>query len=356
VGIFHNYHVTKEAWEFPVKIKQTGIVFEGFSPNLNKELHIGHLKNLCIAVAITNITGAKPVGMLGAAVGVKEGALKKYEEWCDLAGYHPQVWLDKELPPPTVAMNEGTGEYAGCKVWNDVVIYKSNGSPTYAAHDLSFAELVKPNFYLTGEEQHEHFTSLGLGEKHIPMGLVLGKDLKKMKSTLKQEGETANLMTADELIAQLLSTIKATDHPQELVWNVVAWQFNSASVGKNTVLDVEGWCKITSPGIYITYTNARIGKALKLAQVPDASQMDDEDIKLCGFASYVNYYWQKAIDENEPSHVAQFALKLAKKLSEVYSKKSIKDGSAGFVYALTYATNVLQQCMKLLGMKVLDTI
>lgn len=329
-------------------------MIDGFSPNLNKELHIGHLKNLCIAAALVNIAGMKPVAMLGAANGIKEGALEKYGEWCGKAGYKPAVFLDTELPPPTVELQDGSGEYAGCKLYNGVVVYKSTGAASYAAHDLSFAGLVKPDFYLTGAEQHPHFVSLGLGEKHIPMGLVLGKDAKKMKSTLKQEGETANVMTAAELVSQLEQIVKG-DNP-DLVWNVLAWQFNSASTKKSTMLDVEGWCKITSPGIYVTYTAARISKALKLAQAPDEGQMDAEDIALCGFASYSQYYWQKAIEENEPSHVAQFAMKLAMKLSELYGKKSIKDGSAGFVFALQYAVDALKQCMTLIGMKVLDEV
>ena len=81
MGIHHNYHVTKQAWKYPTTVKPSEIVFDGFSPNLNKGLHVGHLKNLCIAAAITNITNAKPVAMLGAANGVKqkEEEIKEFE-------------------------------------------------------------------------------------------------------------------------------------------------------------------------------------------------------------------------------------------------------------------------------------
>jgi arginyl-tRNA synthetase len=346
-----------------VNPQPTGIIFDGFSPNLNKDLHVGHLKNLCIAAAISNITKAKPVAMLGASNGVVAGALGKYHDWCKLAGYNPAVYFDSELPAPNVPLVDGIGEYAGCKMllpspyWlGNVVVYKSSGKPTYAAHDLSFAELVQPDFYLTGEEQHPHFVSLGLGKKHLSMGLVLGTDSKKMRSTVKQEGEVANGMTADELISQVSASIKPTEHPMDLIWNVLAWQFNSTVVAKNTVLDVKSWCNISSPGIYITYTNAKIRKALSLAGAPDVSGLTLEDAQLCGFVSYFNYYWQKAIEDKEPCYIAQFALKLAKKLSEIYSKKSIQHGEPGFIYSLHYAANALGQCMHLLGMNTMATV
>jgi arginyl-tRNA synthetase len=354
--MFHNYHATPEGWEWPVKAEPSGIIFDGFSPNLNKELHVGHLKNLCIAAAIANITNAKPVAMLGAANGIVEGALEKYEQWCQTAGYKPDVFFDNQLPAPTVALTDGEGAYAGCKMLGDVVIYKSSGAATYAAHDLSFVEAVKPDFYLTGQEQHSHFKSLGLGKQHLSMGLVLGMDKKKMRSTVKLEGEQVNLMLADELINETLAVLKPTPEPYKLAWNVLAWQFNSTSVGKDTVCDVKAWCGITSPGIYISHTNAKVSKALSFAGLPDAKAMSQEDAELCGYASYMHYYWQKAIDYKEPSHIAQFALTLAKKLSEVYGKKSIKNGDEGFVFALSYAVGVLQQCMKLLGMHVLEEV
>ena len=177
------------AWEWPIKPIPSKIVFDGFSPNLNKELHIGHLKNLVIASAITNITSAIPVAMLGAAKGINDSAVEAYKNWCSLANYNPKIYFDIELPPTSKILVDGTNEYIGCKMFNDGVIYKSNGESTYAAHDLSFAELVSPDFYLTGQEQSTHFKSLGLGNKHIPMRLVLGKDGTKMKSTIKKDGD-----------------------------------------------------------------------------------------------------------------------------------------------------------------------
>lgn len=183
---FHNYHVTKKNWGWPEKLPETKPrVIDGFSPNLNKKLHGGHLKNLAVANALANILGGKPVAMLGASLGIQEGALETYLDWCDLAGYQPTIYLDTHLPPPSINFTDGTGEYEGCKMFGDVVAIKSNGTPTYAYHDLAFAEDIGPDFYLTGNEQKPHFASLGLGDKHLALGLILGPDGKKMRAQSK---------------------------------------------------------------------------------------------------------------------------------------------------------------------------
>jgi hypothetical protein len=43
-------------------------------------------------------------------------------------------------------------------------------------------------------------------------------------------------------------------------------------------------------------------------------------------------------------------------MSEEYEKKSIKDGEAGFIFAMQYASDILKQSMLLLGMNVLQEI
>src|SRR5437588_768930 len=50
---FHNYHFTAAHFQlppFPAPHAET-VVLEGFAPNLNKHLHVGHLKNLALANA-----------------------------------------------------------------------------------------------------------------------------------------------------------------------------------------------------------------------------------------------------------------------------------------------------------------
>jgi hypothetical protein len=78
--------------------------------------------------------------MLGAALGVLPGASEELQALFDFVGYHPHVYLDTSLPKGIVPSVPGTGEYAGCQVWQGplgpVVLVKVDGKPTYAYHDL----------------------------------------------------------------------------------------------------------------------------------------------------------------------------------------------------------------------------
>lgn len=324
---------------------------------MNKQLHAGHLKNLAVATALVNVTGGEAVAMLGASLGFKAGALEQYKAWCELAGYQPTLYFDTELPSPPQDLVDGEGEYVGCKLYNGVVIYKSTGAPTYAAHDLSFAATVSPDYYLTGAEQAPHFASLGLGSKHLPLGLVLGHDGKKMKSTLKKEGEEANMMSAVELFDSVKTCLSETPEPEKLAWNILAWQFNSSQVAATTKFNLAQWAKPESPGLYITYTHAKIKSALsKATAVPDETQLSQTDAELLGTASYYSYYLGKSQQQMQPAFIAQFAMTLAKKLASFYSKHTIKDASSGTVYAVAHANATLCECMTKLGMHPLEKV
>lgn len=357
---FHNYHVTPQAWAWPEPYQATEPkTIDGFSPNLNKQLHCGHVKNLAVAAALANILEGKPVAMLGASLGILPEALATYHKWCQLAGYKPSIYLDTQLPRPKIELTPGTGDYAGCQMLGETVVYKSDGSPTYAAHDLAFAQLVGPDYYLTGNEQKSHFEALGLGDKHLALGLVLGPDGKKMRSTIKLEGEEANATTADELFQTMLECLKETPFPTKLAWNILAFQFNSSTVQSNTKFNPQEWAKPEAPGMYVSYTYARIANALKGAgPIPAAPtpDIDQDDAQLLGVASYYTFAQAKAKAGPQPNVLANFALQLSKKLSNLYKKKQIQGGNPGFIFATATAHEVLGQTMALLGMHTLEKV
>lgn len=360
VGRFHNYHATPENWFWPEPWKPQSFILDGFSPNLNKSLHCGHLKNLAVARALSGLLCSlpgKPVAMLGASLGILPEALPNYYSWCNLAGYFPAIYFDNKLPKPLGEFTPGTGEYEGCKIFNDVVIYRSNGQPTYAAHDLAFAQTAHPDFYLTGTEQKGHFESLGLGDRHLPLGLVLGADGKKMRSSVKKEGEEANALSAQELFKAVLACMDPSPEPEKLAWNILAWQFNSAQISTNTKFVPEQWAKPEAPGLYISYTLARIGKALEAAgDIPTPQNLDEADIKLLAQSQYIHYYITRAQEEREPLHVANYALSLARTLSNLYKARSISEGSTSYKWSILYGFTSLKTCMEILGMHPLKTV
>lgn len=130
---FHNYHFTAANFKLPVSPEppEKKTVLEGFAPNLNKYLHIGHLKNLAEANALSHILQpCQPVAMLGASLGILPGALDDLHALFDFVGYHPQACFDTDLPTGLVPTTPGSGKYAGCQVWQGplgpVVVIKAN--------------------------------------------------------------------------------------------------------------------------------------------------------------------------------------------------------------------------------------
>jgi len=329
-------------------------VLEGFAPNLNKKLHIGHLKNLAEANALSHILHpCQPVAMLGASLGIMPGALEDLHTLFDFVGYHPEMCFDTDLAKGLVPTTPGTGEYAGCQVWQGplgpVVVIKANGQPTYAYHDLAYAQTVKPDYYITGYEQKEHFTALGLAEKHLPMGLVLGPDGKKIKSS------GGDPLLASEAFELVIDQLDPTPEPKKVAWNILAYSFLQAAMASNNKFDPVQMTKPTAPGMYLTYTLAKIYSALAKGGIPlDAGEpppyLRDGDVRLLGLAAYSEFYLHNAVEAKDPAPLANYLLTLAKGLAKVYALQSIKDGPSGFQFAVSQAYQTLEQGMVKLGL------
>jgi arginyl-tRNA synthetase len=330
------------------------VVLEGFAPNLNKRLHVGHLKNLAVANALWRILRpCQPVAMLGASLGVLPGALEDLQALCDFVGYYPQIVLDTSLPRGVVPSTPGTGEYAGCRVWRGplgpVVVVKADGTPTYACHDLAYARLVGPDYYVTGCEQQGHFAALGLADKHLAMGLVLGPDGKKVKSSGGQP------LLAAEAFRLVIGQLDPTPEPKRLAWNILAYSFLQTALGSSTRFDPVRMTRPTAPGMYLTYTLAKVHSALAKGRVPlDAdetpSHLTDGDVGLLGLAAYADYYEYQAAQAKDPAPLANYLLTLAKGLAKAYGKQSIQGGSPGFQFAVAQAFRTLGGGMVALGL------
>lgn len=362
---YHNYHFTLTEFEWPEGIPAVDAKIDGFSPNLNKTLHIGHLRNLVLGSSLVKITGTtlSPVAMLGASLGFQKGALTELEQWYKQADYHPIIHLDVDLIPQWYDWSDytdGVGELAGCKVTRTdppVVVRKSNGQASYAAHDLAFAAKVKPTHYVTAAEQSEHFKSIGLGNKHLPMGIVLGEDGKKMSS---RNGTAFYADGALQLVSDSLlrnTTVDALD----IAWNVIAWNFLSAKRTQNLKFIPDDWANPDKGGLYITYTHARVKSALDKAGVEpgpfDPHPVYEEiDLPLLGLANYFPYYIKQARNKMDPCPVAVYAFELAKRMGKTMEQQRVIGGTFSFQCAMWSANNVLKHCMELLTMKPITVV
>lgn len=365
LGRYHNYHFTPQNLKWPLEITvPQGLCIDAFSPNLNKQLHVGHLRNLAIAASLHNTltdrSSAQFVAFLGKSLGVDESAEENLKNWYQFLNYKPTIFYDTDVSEKyPVEGIPGEGEYLGCQVWpgakHPTVIRRTDGRTTYAYHDLAFAKAVGPTHYLTGAEQFEHFANLDMAEKHLPMGLVLDpKTGKKMKS---RDGNALSAAAALELV---MSKLKETPEPKKLAWNVIAWNFLRVNRPKDVAFDVDNWTQPDAPGLYITYTHTRLMSALKNTEVCSNLASDinysQADMNLLGYQAYENYYLQKAITHMDPSSIANFAHELAKKLNLAYHAERIKDGRPAFKRAVYTATNTLYRCMSYLGMFSVDKV
>ncbi|NJO64045.1 MAG: hypothetical protein HC836_39465 [Richelia sp. RM2_1_2] len=97
---------------------------DGFSPNLNKHLHIGHFSNLVLAKAYQSMgTGKMSVAIFGDTLPgevKKNDALEAYERYCRLFKYR----VDKSFMASDMRLKDfsrlqiGEGEYGTTKIFD----------------------------------------------------------------------------------------------------------------------------------------------------------------------------------------------------------------------------------------------
>ena len=134
---------------------------DGFSPNLNKELHIGHLSNLVIANAFQKLgVGKKFIAILGDTLKGKvnkETALEKYKSYCNDFDYKvSDIFFASKMELKNQSLlTAGDGDYSDTQIFeidNDKLVgIKGDGTTSYFYQDVALAEhLNKSTLYLTG--------------------------------------------------------------------------------------------------------------------------------------------------------------------------------------------------------------
>jgi arginyl-tRNA synthetase len=353
---FNNYFFTAENYNWPnEKLDQgEGQTIDAFSPNLNKNLHIGHLKQLVVASSLQKLLPkAKFVSMLGAAVGIIPGAKDKIDEWCKLSQFNPKFYFDLDLQCD-YKFEDGAGKYSGCKIFvgplGPIVTITSSGKKTYAYYDLALHQLENPTLYIVGEEQKQHFNSLGFGERHLSLGLVLGLDGKKMSS---RDGA----MLAEELLNNIQNRLNETSEPRKLAWNIAAYHFLKGAISKSTTYDIKQWTNPLSGGLFLTYTYARCMSIFNKYGIPELTTISKPEIvELLGYVSYSKYYIARAAKERSPHFVCEYAIKLAGILNNIYHKITIKQSDEETKWGFYLATILLGELMQNIGMYLIESV
>ena len=314
---------------------------DGFSPNLNKHLHLGHLSNLIIANAIQKLkVSKKSIAILGDTLTgsvEKEDALKAYQNYCNIFEYKVNdIFYASEMKIKKDILIDGEDEYSGSKIFDlvdeKVVGIKSTGKTTYFYQDIALAEeLSAPTIYLTGLEQTNHFNSvkkLYPDIKHIGLGLVL-LDGKKMSSS---EG---NIIYLKDFIDKLLLEFKDI----KLVYNILAGQILKSNPNVNKSIDSKLISNPkTSLGLYLSYTMAHI-KSCGVS-TKKISEYNSKEIEFAEFKSKVNL---------TPNVLFESLVKHCKKINKLYEENYIK-GNKENIEKFSILISDLELGMSKLGM------
>ena len=294
---------------------------DGFSPNLNKHLHLGHLSNLIFAKSLQKLgLGKKFIAILGDTISGsvdKNDALKKYKEYINKFNYSvDDIYFASEQKLNNSSMLEdGTGEYIGTKVFNTgngyVVGIKSSGHTTYFYQDVALAEkLGKTTLYVTGIEQKNHFNLLSNMYNHIDhvgLGLVTVNG-KKMSSS------DGNVIFAENVIDMIVEKFNGNE---KLAWNVISGyilKYDPSSV-KN--IDIKSIDNVkTSLGLYLSYTLAKMKSAGMNINSTNIKEFNSNALKFKLIKSKVNL---------SPNILFEELVNHTKEISKLYVSHTIKD-------------------------------
>jgi len=235
---------------------------DGFSPNLNKNLHVGHLSNLVLANAFQHLgLGDEFISIFGDTLNgevTKDEAYYNFLKMTKFFGYKvDKEYFASEMKLDEKLLKDGQGDYEGSKVFDledeQIVGIKSSGATTYFYQDVALAnELSASTLYLTGLEQENHFNSLKKlfpNNNHIGLGLVY-LDGKKMSSS---EG---NIIYMNEFIHGLMEKF---NHDAGVVANIIIGQILKSEPKSKKTIDSS---LIDNPrlslGLYLSYTLAHV--------------------------------------------------------------------------------------------------
>lgn len=322
---------------------------DGFSPNLNKHLHVGHLSNLIIANAYQKLgIGDKFIAILGDTLTGKveqKEALNTYLNTCNEFNYKiDEIYYTSkmELKDNTKLIN-GEDLYVGSKVFDlgdeKIVGIKSNGSTSYFYQDVALAQsLNSSTLYLTGLEQDNHFKSLKKlfpDINHIGLGLVL-LDGKKMSSS---EG---NIIYLKDFIEELMSIFNSDI---KLVYNILAGQILKSNPSVNKSIDTKliGNPKL-SLGLYLSYTLAHVKSCG--VHINKIDNYTSKELQFAELKSKVNL---------TPNVLFEALVNHAKKINGLYEKNYIK-GNEENIKMFSNLISDLEYGMNKLGMFGVDKV
>lgn len=320
---------------------------DGFSPNLNKHLHVGHLSNLVIASAFYHLgISEENIAIFGDTLKgdvQPQEALNKYKEYCEMFNYSTdKSFYASKMKYNGPLLKDGEDNYEGTKIFDidgeKIVAIKSDGSTTYFYQDVALATYLNATtLYLTGFEQENHFNTLKKLLKtvyHMPLGLV-------MVDGVKMSSREGNVITAQDLIDNLMNTF----NDKKLVANIIMGQILKYRPESVKNIETDGiFDPKKSQGLYLSYTIARLKSTGLLVN----------DIE--GFSQKrLEFSLIKSREKMQPNILFQFLVDLAKDINLLYGGNVIKGNEENQRRFQPLLDN-LAFGMKSLGMHLIDKV
>lgn len=329
-GPFTNLRVPKgydlsECFVLPKPYKY----LDGFSPNLNKHLHVGHFANLILAKAMMGMGVAEAtIAILGDTL---EGevsahdAKTAFDNHCKNFDYTVEKTIlasGAHLPEDieNILLTPGEGKYKGtmCFSFDDgkVVGLKEDGSTTYTYQDIALAYMHKnqPYLIITGDEQNVHFKKVNQlcgWVDHVGMGLVLNNGV-------KMSSRSGNVIMMQEIIDELQEEFGNI----QLVYNIVAGKMlNYAPKSTKNLIKKDLLQAGSSPGLYLSYAMARLVGAG--CEFYPTEKFNDVALQFAYF---------RAINERDPSILLKALMVHAKLIHKLYDEHPIKGNEQNRVF------------------------
>ena len=289
---------------------------------------------------------------------LKEISVKAIKETLSLLGHNFDLWMGESdvntLIPKMIAdlkENEKISLDDGAYISNletdpRILITKSDGSYLYLTTDLATVLNRKKEYevdktlYIVDKRQKLHFKQLfdsikyfKFGEEeytHVEFGTINDLNGNPFKT---REGDTKKLNDLfEETLSKIQSTNKDLDEETNKLLTNTVLTFSDLITNRKTdyKFDLDKFTNINGKtGIYIQYAFVRAKKLIQNSNIDVTnidlvfSELDETDnMLLRGFLKF-EHYFNQALNNNEPHHLADFLYELSNLFNSMYQNENI---------------------------------
>ena len=289
---------------------------------------------------------------------IKEVSIKAIKETLSLLDHNFDLWMGESdvntLIPEMIANlrdNEKISLDNGAYISNldtdpKILITKSDGSYLYLTTDLATVlkrkkeNEVDKTLYIVDKRQKLHFEQLfdsikyfELGKEeytHVEFGTVNDLNGNPFKT---RDGDTKKLMDLfEETLSKLKTINKDLDEETNKVLANTVLTFSDLITNRRTdyKFDLDKFTNISGKtGIYVQYAYVRARKLIQDSNIDISntdlvfSELDETDNKLLKSFLKFEYYFNQALNNNEPHHLADYLYELSNLFNSMYQNESI---------------------------------